>query len=100
MMRDELNANEKIRTLHPQGKSGVNISKAKYETVKQAIVDALRREGTLTFTDLTTAVGEKLNGRFDGSIGWYVTTVKLDLEARDIIERVPKSSPQQLHLKN
>ena len=30
--------------------------------------------------------------------GWYLTTVKLDLEARNIIERIPNKSPQQLRL--
>jgi hypothetical protein len=30
------------------------------------------------------------------SVGWYVTTVKLDLEARKRIERVPGSNPQLL----
>ena len=36
--------------------------------------------------------------KFDGSISWYVTTIKLDLEARGIIERIPKKRPQTLKL--
>ena len=88
---------EKILTLHPEGKAGVNIEKAKYNVVKDAILTSL--EGTeLTFNGLAEAAGEKLMGKFDGSIMWYVTTVKLDLEARGIIERIPKSSPQVLRL--
>jgi hypothetical protein len=31
-----------------------------------------------------------------GSPGWYVTTVKLDMEARYMIERVSRRSPQVL----
>ena len=31
----------------------------------------------------------KLEGKFDGSIPWYMEGTKLDLEARGIIERVP-----------
>lgn len=31
-----------------------------------------------------------------GSTGWYTTTVKLDLEAKGEIERVPGSTPQRL----
>ena len=30
------------------------------------------------------------------SVGWYATTVKLDLEARGLIERVPDARPQRL----
>lgn len=40
--------------------------------------------------DLTEEVRHKLAGHFDGSISWYVTTVKLDLEARGMTERVPR----------
>lgn len=31
-----------------------------------------------------------------GSVSWYVTTVKLDLEVKGELERVAKSSPQRL----
>lgn len=89
---------EKISTLHPQGKSGVNINREKYDLVRTAIVQSLRAEGEMTFADLTRDVERKLTGNFDGSIPWYVTTVKLDLEARRLIERVPGSSPQRLRL--
>jgi len=89
---------EKIMTLHPQGKQGVNIDKAKYETMKAAILSAIQANDGITFAELNTAVAAQLNGKFDGSIGWYLTTVKLDLEARNIIERIPNQSPQQLRL--
>ena len=91
---------EKILTLHPQGKQGVNIDKAKYDTMRNAIIEALSEQPELTFTELNSAVGAKLEGNFDGSIGWYYTTVKLDLEARGVIERVPGSRPQRLRLTN
>lgn len=90
---------EKILTLHPEGKHGVKISKAKYDLMRQAILDVVGTNEGITFTDVTAAVEEKLAGDFDGSIPWYVTTVKLDLEARGEIERIPGSSPQQLRLK-
>lgn len=89
---------EKIMTLHPQGKSGVNISKTKYDTVSATIQDSLRTQADMTFTDLTEDVRRKLEGSFDGSISWYVTTVKLDLEARGIIEQIPNRTPQRLRL--
>lgn len=90
---------EKILTRHPdEGKSGVNIDKQKYDVIREAILEAIRDHGEITFKELTENVRRKLEGTFDGSIPWYVTTVKLDLEARGIIERIPKRSPQQLRL--
>lgn len=86
-------------TLHPEeGKSGVNISQEKYDLMREAIVDTLRQESPMTFQNLRTAVENKLEGRFEGSISWYYTTVKLDLEARSIVKRVGKGSPQYLQL--
>jgi len=79
---------EKILTLHPQGKRGVNISKARYETMKKTILEVLRKEG-LTHHELTYAVERKLKGKFDGSIPWYMEGTKLDLEARGVIQRIP-----------
>ena len=89
---------DRIMTLHPQGKSGVNIDREKYETMRHAILDSVQDDGEITFTELTEDVRRKLEGKFDGSINWYVTTVKLDLEARGVIERIPKSSPQRLRM--
>lgn len=91
---------EKIMTLHPQkGKQGVNISRSKYEMVRQAILDAIRSQGTITFQGLVSLVDYNLRNRFEGSISWYVTTVKLDLEARGIIERIPGRGEQKITLK-
>ena len=87
---------EKIMTLHPQGKQGVNIDRAKYEKIKGAMLRVIDREQVVTFKGLDTKIHQELDGDFDGSIGWYTTTVKLDLEARGVIERVPDESPQQI----
>jgi len=89
---------EKILTQHPQGKQGTNISKAKYDQIKAAILQTVQNEGQISFTGLTNRIKAELEGNFEGSIPWYVTTVKLDLEARGLIERVPNVSPQQLRL--
>ncbi len=88
---------DKIMTLHPEGKTGVNIDKARYDAVSAAIIEAIRARGEMSFGELAGAVGQHLTD-FDGSIGWYTTTVKLDLEARGVIERIPGSGPQRLRL--
>lgn len=90
-------ADEKILTRHPQGKSGKNIDKAKYERVAKAIRASLRKQ-ELTHTDLMSRVKEALGGRFDGNVNWYAETVKLDLEATKAIERT-SSRPRKYRLK-
>jgi hypothetical protein len=95
----DLMVEEKILAKHPQpDKQGVRISKEKYELIRKTILDTLHANEGITFTELTEAVKGKLEGTFDGSIAWYVTTVKLDLEARNVIERVPETKPQQLRV--
>ena len=88
---------KKILTRHPQGKSGRSIEKAKYDKVAKAIRSALRTK-ELTHTDLMSGVKKALDGKFDGNISWYAETVKLDLEARKVIERT-SSRPQRYRLR-
>lgn len=89
---------DQIRTLHPKKKQGVNISKEKYEIIRKAILSTLHAQKEMTFMKLTRAVEKEVNGKFDGSVSWYVTTVKLDLEARGEVKRVPHSRPQLVKL--
>jgi len=88
---------EKILTKHPLGKSGKNITVHNYETLKLAILSALRNK-ELTHPELLNQVEKRLKGKFSGNISWYAETVKLDLEARKIIERT-SSKPQKYRLK-
>ena len=92
---------EKILTKHPLGKSGKNIDREKYDTLKKAILSALRKND-LTHTELFSRLNKSLNkslkGKFAGNISWYGETVKLDLEAKKIIERTA-SKPQKYRLK-
>ena len=84
----------KIQTLHPDpGKQGVNIDLTKYTQVKKTIQSILLDRGDVRFKELSPAVEEVLGQAFEGSIPWYVTTVKLDLEARGLIERIPMLAP-------
>jgi hypothetical protein len=88
---------EKILTQHPFGKSGKNIDKKKYETLRKAILSALRKK-ELTHTELFEQLSQSLSGKFSGNISWYGETVKLDLEARKTIER-DSSRPPKYRLK-
>ncbi len=87
-----------IRTLHPEKKQGVNISKEKYEIIRKTILSVLRTQKEMTFMALSRAVEKEVRGKFEGSVMWYVTTVKLDLEARGTVKRVLNSRPQLVKL--
>ena len=84
---------KKILTKHPLGKTGRNIDRDKYDTLKQAILTALARK-ELTHTELFERVNKTLQGKFSGNINWCAETVKLDLEARKIIERTSAKPPK------
>ncbi|HET6887156.1 MAG TPA: hypothetical protein VFH87_04445 [Candidatus Udaeobacter sp.] len=90
-------AEEKILTKHPLGKSGKNIDRQKYEALKTIILSALRNK-ELTHTELFNQLKKSLKSKFSGNVSWYGETVKLDLEARNIIERT-SSKPQKYRLK-
>ena len=91
-------ADEKILTKHPRGKRGVNIDQQKYDTLKKAILAALKNK-ELSHDELFERLDARLEGKFSGSIHWYGETVKLDLEARKLIER-NASKPPKYRLKS
>jgi hypothetical protein len=51
-----------------------------------------------SFYPLIRAFTEMLKGKFEGSIGWYTTTVHLDLEARQVVDCSRGKSPQMIRL--
>ncbi|WKZ64085.1 MAG: hypothetical protein QY315_04655 [Saprospiraceae bacterium] len=88
----------KIMTLHPSGKQGVNILLRRYEVIKDFILSKVIEHSEISFDELTDLAVKELSESFDGKVVWYMVTVKLDLEARKLIERVPKTSPHKLRL--
>ncbi|MBS4013332.1 MAG: hypothetical protein KGZ97_06175 [Bacteroidetes bacterium] len=88
----------KIVTLHPSGKQGVNILLRRYEVIKNFILSTLKESSEISFYELTDLAVKELSESFDGKVVWYMVTVKLDLEARKLIERIPKTSPHKLRL--
>jgi hypothetical protein len=90
-------AAKKILTKHPQGKTGRSIDRDKYDTMAAAMRSALQR-GELTHTELMDRLKAELDGKFDGNVSWYAETVKLDLEARRVVERTV-GKPQRYRLR-
>lgn len=76
------------------------IDRWKYDAVHTAILSALPRKGEgLPFKELPGRVRDLLSAEELenlGSVSWYTTTVKLDLEARGKLKRVPGARPQRL----
>ncbi len=85
----------KIQLKHPAGKKAVSISKDKYELLKGETIKYLKSNPEGTFSDISKAISQDFKERkikFSGSLNWYLEWVKLDLEARGIIKRIPKTA--------
>lgn len=90
--------NEKVQLKHPHGKKPISMSKEKYNLLKPAVLKYLRTKGEATFSEISSAIEKdfKTKGQtFQGSLPWHLEWVKLDLEARKVIGRVPNTSPQE-----
>ena len=89
---------EQIQTLHPiDGKVNKKISLDKYNFIREHILKILSI-AELTHTDLMETLFQEVKDIFEGGVQWYGETVKLDLEARQLIERT-KSKPEKYKLK-
>ena len=99
MKKSEANGKVTCRT-PTTGKQPTQIDAWKFDLVRDAILDAIPDSGRgLPFRDLPDQVERRLP--FDkltelGSVGWYTTTVKLELEVRGEIARLKGVSPQHL----
>ena len=78
---------DRILTLHPLGKKGVNIPLSRYNTMRDAVLSILADRYEISYRELGSLVEERLSGILDGSIPWLMETVKLDLLARGIIQK-------------
>lgn len=89
---------ERMPCLHPDpGKKGTRIERWNYELLHAALLEVipLSEEG-MPFKELTARLEDVLseeNLQRVGSLMWYLVTVKLDMEARGEIERVPANHP-------
>ena len=96
-------SDERITVENPNtGRDDTRILRRIYEPVREAILQAIDEAGELAFKDLRDEVKRLTPASMweKSSVGWYTTTVKLDLEARGLIERIPRSKPQRLRLRS
>lgn len=90
-----------IETLNiTKGAGGTRLARRKYEAVKKALLASIpRKRDGIEFRALPKLIAERVPADMlpkKGSASWLTTTVKLDLEARGLIERIPGSKPQHL----
>ncbi|MBK7559385.1 MAG: hypothetical protein IPI54_14525 [Chitinophagaceae bacterium] len=94
----EKSTGQKIQTLYPQaGKTNKKISLIKYNFIREYILSILTNN-ELTHTELMEELYRRIKDNFEGGVQWYGETVKLDLEARNLIERT-KTKPEKYKLK-
>jgi hypothetical protein len=90
---------EVIQTLHPQ-KGNINkiIALDKYNFIKEHLLQIMA-ELELTHTELMEELFSRVKNNFKGGVQWYGEVVKLDLEARKIVERT-KTKPEKYKLRS
>jgi hypothetical protein len=88
---------DRVELKHPQGKKPVSMKKETYDLLKAVFLKSLREEGEATLAEVVRASAAELKRggtTFEGSLPWHLEWVKLDLEARNLIKRIP-GTPQK-----
>lgn len=83
------------------GKQATRIPRWKYDAIRRAIHEAMAASADgMAFKDLPREVARFLSDAEReqiGSVSWYTTVVKLDLEVKGELKREPGARPQRLH---
>ena len=84
------------------GKKTTRIHKWKYDLLRGIILDILSDSADgVEFRSLPSLMEARISAEDKanlGSVSWYATTVKLDMEVKGDIVRVPGAKPQRLRL--
>ncbi len=84
----------------PTGTSATNIPAWKFDACREAVLATLA-DGETKAKDMTDRVRDRLTEAQlaeMGKLGWHVTAVRLEMEVREEIARVPGLSPVTLRL--
>lgn len=91
---------EMIVAKHPDPtKNGAHVTKAHYDAYREALLQVIpATEEGVQFMGLSKLVEAVVSAETlaQTSPGWWTTTVKLDLEARGLIERIPAKGRQRI----
>lgn len=92
---------EKTECRTPNANGVTRIPSWKFDVVRRAILEAVGQAGRegVAFSDLSSCVADRLSDEDRanlGSLGWHVTTVKLELEVRGELEKFDNKGKQRL----
>ena len=96
------NTSKKISVTHPITGTERKFDSAIYEPVKAAILQSLKGSEGKSFTDLVDDVVKIIRKKmpdFNKSIPWYTISIRLDLEARGIVETFIERGKKKSRLK-
>ncbi len=84
------------------GKKPTRIHKWKYDLLRRIILEIVTESGdSVEFRNLPGLIESRLSVEQRenlGSVSWYTISVKLDMEVKGDIERLPRAKPQKLRL--
>ena len=84
------------------GKKPTRIHKWKYDLLQRIILEIVAKGADgVEFRNLPGLIESRLSVEQRenlGSVSWYTVSVKLDMEVKGDIERVPRAKPQKLRL--
>ena len=84
------------------GKKPTRIHKWKYDLLRRIILEIVTESADgVEFRNLPGLIESRLSVEQRenlGSVSWYTVSVKLDMEVKGDIERVPRAKPQKLRL--
>ena len=88
-----MNGKVECRTPNPDKPGATNIPAWKFDACRAAILAELA-DGPMRASAIANAAGRRLTdkARADlGSLGWHMTTVRLEMEVRGELQRLPGS---------
>jgi len=84
------------------GRAGGRLPKRRYDAMRNALLKAIPRlKSGVAYKDLNARVIPLLPRWWEQegwSVSWHVATVKLDLQARGLVENVPGARPMHVRL--
>lgn len=95
-------ANDKIQLIHPEGKNAPRISLKTYGIFENAILQVLKNDAQMGFTELADAVEAYIafhKIEFTGSADWFTISVKHHLESEGRIETIIEQGRKMARLK-
>jgi hypothetical protein len=86
---------KKTPTLKADGTPSTNVDQEKFEIVREILLSTLPKEGDgLTIREMEAEVAPLVSKKlFPKGVMWWVMTVKLDMEGRGELQRIPGSKP-------